>query len=281
MTISVAPVRRLTRATNEFVLLCACIVVIAPIAWMAYTAFRFQRDIISRGLGGSLTLLNFHELFGVGSYFGQELVNSVEIVIGTTVLCLAISCLSGYSLSKLGWSRKLTLTVLVIVGLLQLIPPMTLIPGLYVTLSQFGVLGSISGLILLNTVFNLPFAAVLMKIYFDGLPGELREAALVDGASEFAAFWRVNLPLVKPGVAAVGIFVAIQAWNEFLMGLTLTTGGPNAPVTVGIANLVQPYSVQFGQMAAAGVIAAFPIIVLAILANRAIVAGLTRGSVKA
>lgn len=279
--VSAAPARRVARFTNEFVLLCACIAIIAPIAWMVFTAFRYQRDIISRGFGGTFTLFNFHQLFGVGSYFGQELVNSIEIVVGTTILCLAISCLSGYSLSKLGWSRRVTITVLVVVGLLQLIPPMTLIPGLYVTLSQFGVLGTISGLVLLNTVFNLPFAAVLMKIYFDGLPGELREAALVDGCSEFTAFWRVNLPLVRPGVAAVGIFVAIQAWNEFLMGLTLTTGGPNAPVTVGIANLDQPYSVQFGQMAAAGVIAAVPIILLAIVANRAIVAGLTRGSVKA
>lgn len=281
MTVTTVPMRRATRVSTEFILFCACIVVVAPIAWMAYTAFRYQRDIISRGLGGSLTLLNFHSLFGVGSYFGQELVNSAEIVVGTTVLCLAISCLSGYSLSKLGWSRKLTVTVLVVVGLLQLIPPMTLIPGLYVTLSQLGVLGGVTGLILLNTVFNLPFAAVLMKLYFDGLPGELREAALVDGSSEFMAFWRVQLPLVRPGIAAVGIFVAIQAWNEFLMGLTLTSGGPTSPVTVGIANLVQPYSVQFGQMAAAGLIAAGPIILLAIVANRAIVAGLTRGGVKA
>lgn len=280
MTSGAALRRRLAAAANELFLVAACIVVVAPIAWMSYTAFRFQRDTISRGLGGPLTLLNFRELFGVGSYFGQELINSLEIVIGTTVLCLVIACLSGYSLSKLGWSRRVTTTILLTVGVLQLIPPMTLIPGLYVTLSQLGVLGSVWGLVLLNTVFNLPFAALLMKVYFDGLPKELREAALVDGSSELLAFWRVNLPLVKPGVGAVGIFVAIQAWNEFLMGLTLTTGGPNAPVTVGIANLVQPYNVQFGQMAAAGVIAAFPIIGLAVLANRAIVAGLTKGSLK-
>lgn len=270
-----------TRPLNEVLLLVACLIVIAPVIWMVYTAFRFQRDIVAPGFTGSLTLYNFQQLFGFGSYFGSELINSVEIVVGTTIISLAIGCLSGYSLSKLGWSKKVTVTLLVVVGLIQLIPPMTLIPGLYITLSQLGVLGSIPGLILLNTVFNLPFAALLMKVYFDGVPSELREAALVDGSSEFTTFWRVNLPLVRPGVGAVGIFVAIQAWNEFLMGLTLTTGGPNAPITVGIANLMQPYSVEFGQMAAAGVITALPIIALAVLANRAIVAGLTGGAVKA
>lgn len=269
------------RPLTEVLLLVACLIVIAPVIWMVYTAFRFQRDIVAPGFTGSLTLYNFQQLFGFGSYFGSELINSVEIVVGTTIISLAIGCLSGYSLSKLGWSKKVTISLLAVVGLIQLIPPMTLIPGLYITLSQLGVLGSIPGLILLNTVFNLPFAALLMKVYFDGVPSELREAALVDGSSEFTTFWRVNLPLVRPGVGAVGIFVAIQAWNEFLMGLTLTTGGPHAPITVGIANLMQPYSVEFGQMAAAGVITALPIIALAVLANRAIVAGLTGGAVKA
>jgi len=102
----------------------------------------------------------------------------------------------------------------------------------------------------------------------------------VDGASEFRAFRVVILPLVRPGLAAVGIFVAIMAWNEFLLGLTMTSGGESAPLTVGIASLVQPYSVTWGQMAAAGTIAAVPIIVLAIFANRQIVSGLTGGAVK-
>lgn len=273
--------RRGQRWGTELTLLAACVVVVAPVVWMAYTAFRYERDILSPGFGGSLTLLNFHSLFDVGSYFPQEVVNSLEIMVGTTALCLIIGSLSGYSLSKLGWSRRVTTAVLIVVGLMQLIPPMTLIPGLYITLSNLGMLGSIMGLILLNTVFNLPLAALLMKVYFDGVPPELREAALVDGASEFSAFWRVNLPLVRPGVGAVGIFVAIQAWNEFLMGLTLTDGGPYAPLTVGIANLVEPYNLQFGQVAAASAIAALPMIGLAIFANRAIVTGLTGGAVKA
>lgn len=157
---------------------------------------------------------------------------------------------------------------------------MTLVPGMYVQMSAMGLLNSISGLILLNTVLNLPFAALLMKSYFDSVPEELREAALVDGASEVRAFFRVVLPIVRPGIAAVSVFTAIMAWNEFLLGLTMTAGGRTAPLTVGIASLVQPYEVTWGEMSAAGAVAALPIIGLAILANRQIVAGLTAGAVK-
>jgi multiple sugar transport system permease protein len=88
------------------------------------------------------------------------------------------------------------------------------------------------------------------------------------------------LPLVKPGLASVGTFTGIMAWNEFLFGLTMTSGGVTAPLTVGIASLVQPFEVAWGQMAAAGTLAAIPIIIITIIANRYIVAGLTAGAVK-
>ena len=147
-------------------------------------------------------------------------------------------------------------------------------------LGELGLLGSISGLILVNAFLNAPFATLLMSSYFRGIPEELREAAMVDGTSEWGTFTRIMLPLVRPGLAAVGIFTGIMTWNEFMMGLTLTSGGSTAPVTVGIAGLLQPYAVTWGEMAAAGTVAAVPIIAMAIVANRHIVAGLTAGAVK-
>jgi multiple sugar transport system permease protein len=141
-------------------------------------------------------------------------------------------------------------------------------------------LGSVTGLVLVNTVFNLPFAILMIKSYFDQIPDELREAALVDGASERRVFFSVLLPLAKPGLGAVAIYVAIMAWNEFLMGLIMTTGGGAAPLTVGIASLVQDYEITFGQMSASGFVAAIPIIILTAVASRQIVSGLTAGAVK-
>ncbi|NED99494.1 carbohydrate ABC transporter permease [Phytoactinopolyspora halotolerans] len=247
---------------------------------MILIAFQTPRRIIDPDWALEPSLYSFQELFTADAVYGQQVINSVLIVLGATLLCLVVGAFAGYSLSHLGWSKRTTMGFLAGAAMLQLIPPMTLIPGLYVVMSNYGLLGNVQGLILANTVFNLPFATIMMKFYFDTVPSELRESAAMDGASELKTFARVMTPLAAPGIAAVGIFTAIQVWNEFLMGLVFTTGGSEAPITVGIATLIQPQEIKFGPMAAVGVITAVPIILLVIVANRQIVAGLTRGAVK-
>lgn len=269
-----------TRLLVEGALFVAVAATVLPILWLVVSSVRFNRDIISPGFAVDPTLENFTFLLGEDAPYLRQFVNSTVIVVGAMLASLLIGTPAGYSLSKLGWSRRSTVALLMAVALIQLVPPMTLIPGLFVVLANLGLLGSIAGLTLLNTVFNLPFATILMKVYFDSVPGELREAALVDGATELRSFIRIMLPLAAPGVGAVAILTAIFSWNEFLMGLTLTTGGTAAPITVGIGNLMQPYEILFGPMSAMGVVAAIPIIAIAVLANRYIVAGLTRGAVK-
>lgn len=254
--------------------------VVAPIAWTALQAFLPNRAISSRDWDFPFWLGNFKEVLSPTAAFPTQLTNSLTITVGTVALCLGISCTSGYSLSRLKPPRWITFPSLALAAFLPLVPPMTLVPGLYLTLSNLGLLGSVTGLVLLNTLFNLPFAVLLMKSYFDSVPEELREAALMDGATETRVFLSVILPLVKPGLAAVGIYTAIMAWNEFLLGLTMTAGGRTAPLTVGIASLIQPGSVTWGQISAAGVLAAIPIIILTIFAGRHIVTGLTAGAVK-
>jgi ABC-type glycerol-3-phosphate transport system permease component len=196
------------------------------------------------------------------------------------VICLVIGAVGGYGLAKLRPPRWALIPTLVVAGFVPLLPPATLVPGFYVLLNSLGIYDTIPGLILLNAFLNLPFALLLMSSYFEGIPDELREASFVDGAGELRTFFLVMLPLVRPGLASVGIFVAIMAWNEFLMALTLTSGGASSPITVGIASYVQPDAVTWGQLAAAGTLAVVPIIVIAVFANRQIVSGLTAGAVK-
>jgi multiple sugar transport system permease protein len=253
---------------------------IIPILWMLVIAFNQPRSIVAPVFAFNFSLENFQALFGIGTYFGAQVLNSVVLVVFATFFSVLIGTLAGYSFSQLGWSRRTVLAVLSAAALMQIIPPMTLVPGLYVTLTGYNLVGGLGGLILLNIVFNLPFATIMMKFYCDSLPKELREAAKIDGASEFGAFRRVMLPLAMPGMAAVSIFTAIQVWNEFLFALVFTTGGDSAPITVGIAALLQPYAAQFGPLAAVGVVTAVPIILLAVVANRQIVSGLTGGAVK-
>lgn len=258
----------------------AIVLTIVPLLWMIIIAFQQARAIISPGWNFEFTLQNFIEVFNPRTVFGAQVVNSVIIVLVATALTLIIATFASYSLSQLRWSDTTVVTVLAVAVLLQVIPPMTLVPGLYATLTNLGLVNSLGGLILLNTVFNLPFAVIMTKFYFDTLPNELRESASVDGASEFRVFRSIMLPLAAPGIAAVAIFTAIQVWNEFLFGLVFTSGGTSAPITVGIAALIQPQEIRFGAMAAVGTVTAVPIILLAIVANRQIVAGLTRGAVK-
>lgn len=270
---------RRARLGIETILGAVLVVSMIPIAWTLFLSFVPNRDIVSSGWDFTLWVGNYERVLSDGVFLVQ-VGNSVVIVAGTVALCTAMGSLGGYALSRLHPPRWLSIPALILAGLIPLIPAMTLVPGLYVLFGQLGLLGSVGGLVLANTLLNLPFSVLMMSSYFSGIPEELREAAIVDGASEARAFFSVILPVVRSGLVAVGIFTGIMAWNEFLMGLTLTSGGGTAPFTVGIAGLVQPYAVTWGEMAAAGTLAAVPIIVMAVFANRHIVAGLTSGAVK-
>lgn len=251
-----------------------------PIVWMMVLAFQPGRNIISPDWRFGITVSNFADLLDPSGAFPSQFLNSVLIVLGTVPLCLGIGAAAGYAISRLDLPNRVTFSLAAVGAVLVFVPPMALVPGLYVALNNLGLLGTVQGLILANTLFNAPFAVLLMKAYFDTVPASLREAAFMDGASELRAFLQVMLPLVRPGVGAVCVFVGIMTWNEFLLGLTMTSGGRSAPVTVGIAGLVQPYQIVWGQMAAAGTLAALPIILAAVLANRQIVSGLTGGVYK-
>lgn len=274
------PAKGVIGTVAELVLIAAVAATLAPILWMLVLTFQPLKDIIGSGVKLDFTLGNFTDLLAPGNPLLAQLGNSLAIVVGTVFLCLVFGSLAGYALSQLVLPRWVTIPLLVLAGFIPLVPPMVLVPGLYATMTNLGLIGGTVGLIVLNTVFQMPFAALLMKVYFDGVPNTLREAALIDGASEASTFRAVMLPLVKPGLAAVGTFTGIMAWNEFLFALTMTSGGATSPLTVGIASLVQPYEVAWGQMAAAGTLAAVPIIIITIIANRYIVAGLTAGAVK-
>lgn len=273
------PARDSRNMASEIVLGVVIIAGLIPIVWTLVLAFLPNRAIVTSSWDFPFWIGNFRTLFTDSTFLRQTL-NSVAIVIGAVSICVVIGCLAGFALSRLNPPKWLTIPSLAVAAFIPLIPPMTLIPGLYVMLNAIGILGSVTGLIVVNALFNLPFAVLLLSSYFSGIPKELEEAAKVDGSSDLRTFTTVMVPLIKPGIAAVAIFVGIMSWNEFLMGLTLTSGGDTAPVTVGIAGLLQPYSVTWGEMAAAGTVAAVPIIGMSIFASRYIIAGLTSGAVK-
>lgn len=272
--------RRLTDVIVEVLLVVAILVVMAPLAWLAFLSIQPNRSIIRRDWSVDFWTGNFTGLFAEESVFRTQVLNSVVITVVSVLACLAIGLLGAYAISKLSPPKWLLYPSVAFAAVLPVIPPITLLPGLLEMLSRYSLAGSLAGLILLNILFNLPFAVLFLKVYIDVVPSELREAGMLDGAPERLIFLRLIVPIVKPGIAATVIFISIMVWNEFLFGLTMTSGGETAPLTVGIASLVQPYQVTWGEMAAAGTVAVVPIIIAAVVANKQIVAGLSGGAVK-
>jgi ABC-type glycerol-3-phosphate transport system permease component len=265
---------------TELGLLIAVILTLMPIGWLFWSSLKYHRDIINLDNPTAFTLNNYMTIFSGSSRFPTLFLNSLGVVFFTTVLCVLIGSLAAYSLSKFRWPRTFTATILGASLFIQLVPPIALVPAYYVILNTFYLYNSVTGLILVNTVFNLPFAIFLLKVYFDSIPDDLKEAALVDGCKDAGVFWRVMLPLAAPGIGAVTILVGILAWNEFLMALSLTSTPDAQTITVGIGTYVQQYSVRYGEMTAAAAVATIPIVILAALAHRYIVTGLTGGAVK-
>jgi multiple sugar transport system permease protein len=147
-------------------------------------------------------------------------------------------------------------------------------------LSPLGLTNSLTGLIIVYTAFNVPFASFLMQSFFDAIPKELEEAALLDGANRFAAFLRIIVPLTLPGLAATLGFVFTAAWSELLFALMLNSSSTASTFPVGLLAFVSKFSVDFGQMMAAGVLALVPVCVFFVFIQRHLVQGLTAGAVK-
>ncbi|EPR07542.1 ABC transporter permease [Agrobacterium sp. TS43] len=204
--------------------------------------------------------------------------NSV-IVAGSTALAVTIlSSLSGYALSRFRFKGKYWIVALMLIT--QMFPLVMLVAPIFKMLSPLGLTNSLTGLVIVYTAFNVPFATFLMQSFFDGIPKDLEEAAMIDGASRFTSFRQIILPLTLPGIAATLGFVFTAAWSELLFALMLISGNQSATFPVGLLTFVSKFSVDFGQMMAAGVLALIPACLFFLLIQRYLVQGLTAGAVK-
>jgi multiple sugar transport system permease protein len=159
-------------------------------------------------------------------------------------------------------------------------PLVMLVAPMFRVLAPLGLTNSLTGLMIVYTAFNAPFATFLMQSFFDAIPKELEEAAMIDGATRFGAFRRIILPLTLPGIAATGGFVFTAAWSELLFALMLNSSSQASTFPVGLLSFVSKFSVDFGQMMAAGVLALIPACLFFLLIQRYLVRGLTAGAVK-
>ncbi len=208
------------------------------------------------------------------TFFKNSIIVAGSTAIGVTIL----SSLSGYALSRFRFKGKYWIVALMLIT--QMFPLVMLVAPIFKMLSPLGLTNSLTGLVIVYTAFNVPFATFLMQSFFDGIPKDLEEAAMIDGASRFTAFRQIILPLTLPGIAATLGFVFTAAWSELLFALMLISGNQSATFPVGLLTFVSKFSVDFGQMMAAGVLALIPACLFFLLIQRYLVQGLTAGAVK-
>lgn len=253
-----------------------------PLYWLVLASLKTQAELFTMPpvwWPEESTLEYFREIFFASS-FDRLAWNSVVVATGSTLLSLGAGTLGAYSLSRFRLPGRLQERLSFWILSTRMFPPIVSIVPLFLILRSLNLVDTRIGLMLAYSVFNLPFVVWMMKGFFDELPRELEEAALLDGDTPFGAFYRIALPLVRPGLAATAIFCLIVSWNEFLFAFVLTETDAALTLPVGIANQVTQYEIRWGAMSAAGVAAMMPLFVFALLVQRHLVRGLSYGAVK-
>ncbi|PIO97996.1 carbohydrate ABC transporter permease [Pleomorphomonas carboxyditropha] len=212
------------------------------------------------------------------SSFPTFFLNSTIVSASTAVIVTIVAALAGYAMSRFVFRGKYWIVGLLL--LTQMFPLVMLIAPMFKMLSPLGLTNSLTGLVIVYVAFNVPFATFLMQSFFDGIPKDLEDAAMIDGATRFTAFRQIILPLTLPGIAATLGFVFTAAWSELLFALMLISGNQATTFPVGLLSFVSKFSVDFGQMMAAGVLALIPACLFFLLIQRYLVQGLTAGAVK-
>ncbi len=272
---------RLSRVGVYAVLVAILGVALFPFWWMLATSLKRPVDIFAGValLPQHATLDNYRILFDQ-HHFRSYLVNSITVVTFSVAISLVLGTLAAYGLTRFRLRFGLNQSALVVALLVRMVPAILLVIPLYIVLSKYQLLDTRLGLILVYTGLNTSFVIWLMQSFLDEIPREIEEAALVDGDSRLTALRRVVLPLAAPGLAATAIFSVIATYNDFLLALTLTSTPDAQTVPVGVSTLIGKIQIEWGPMAAAGVVGALPIVIFALIVQRHFVRGLTLGAVK-
>jgi multiple sugar transport system permease protein len=253
---------------------------LAPFYWMIVSSLKANPLLDQALFPTDPTLVNYREVFSSQNNFQYALRNSVIVAGTTTVVALLIGMFAAYALARLEFpGKRLVLGAVLATAMFPLI---TLLTPLFQLFSNLGWIDTYPPMIISNISFTLPLSIYVLTSFFAEMPWELEAAAKVDGATPGQAFRRVIVPLATPGIFTSAIIVFIAAWNEFLIAYTMTQTLRSQPVTVAIAKFTgaSRFEQPFGTIMAAGVLVTIPLVILVLLFQRRIVAGLTAGGVK-
>jgi len=260
------------------VIVVVCLVAVIPYLWTFLSGFKERTDILATTprILFKPTLRNFPEVF-INNGFFLYLRNSAGTAIFAVLLCLLVGVPAAYAFSRFHIFGKkhlyfYFLTTRMCPGVAEALP-------LYIMFSKLGLLGKMPGLVLAHCTFIVAFVIYVMRTFFDDIPVELDNAALIDGYTEWGAFRHVILPIVKPGIASTALLSFVFSWNEMLFSLIL--GGHTAKtLPASFSGLITPHGTYWGQLCAAAGVVTLPIIIIAALLQKYLIRGLSLGAVR-
>jgi multiple sugar transport system permease protein len=279
------------RATRTSILihlaaLVVAVVILLPFGWMVIASVTPQRILISTPLQWIPDTLDWsrYELIfrggaeSVGATFRAALANTTIVAVGTVAVSMIVGILGAYAFARLRFRFRQAVLILFLAT--YMLPQIALLIPLYLILNSLGLLDTVTGLIIVDCSLVVPFVLWILSNYFLTIPEELEEAARIDGASRLGALFRVVLPAARPGIFAAIMFAFLLAWDEFMYALIFTSSNAAKTLPVAISEFAGRYTTDFGLVAAGGILAAIPPIVVAMIFQRYVVSGMAAGAVK-
>lgn len=265
-------------AAHYATLILLALICVTPIVVMFATSLKFQTQIFDTAIRIFFvpTLENYRGVLGEGS-FARYLTNSLVVGTVSTAITLVLGCMAAYGLARFRFPGRTAVAYTTL--LLRTVPLAVLAVPVFMIWSRAGLVNSLSGLVLLYVAVNLPFTIWLLYGFILQVPTQLEEAAAIDGCGPLRVFWRVVLPLIKPGLAAAAIFTFRIAWNEFILALVLTDRATRT-LPVAASLYITDIGVDWGRITALGSLIAVPPLIFTFVAARQIITGLTAGAVK-
>jgi len=252
---------------------------LSPLLWAISSAFKPDNEIMTNlSLIPKAPTFEHFRVVIQETQFGLWFKNSLLVSLGTTFLSVTVGSLAGYAMSRWRFrGRALYGNSLLIV---QMFPAVMLAIPLYLLLTRFGLIDTLWALLVTYLTFALAFSVWMLKGYFDGIPRELEEAALIDGAGRMQALWHVILPVAGPGVVTVAVFSFLLSWNEFFFAYVFLASNNKFTLSLGMYGFIQQFTTQWGNIMAAGVLTTLPVLVFFFLLQRALTRGLVAGATK-
>ena len=274
-------IRKYLNSTFTYiVLIILSIGVLFPLAWTASTSFKFKRDILTVNpswISPRPTLSNYINVLFDTSIPRNILVSTV-ITIFSVITSVLIGAIAAYGFSRTKHRLKdilmyLILATMMVPGLSNLVP-------LYIMFARFGQIDSLRTIIIIYSSWMLPLTIWLLRGFFDSIPKEMEESALIDGCTKFGAFYKIVLPMSLPGISAASIINAVFAWNEFIVAVVFLNSRYKQTLPVGIQSFQTMAEAEWGNMTAASMIAVLPILIAFLLLRKSFVRGMIEGAVK-